>query len=102
MRANYVPTFHCELCLMTPRLVVYVFRFDDYDFVIMKLLLITLMLVRTVKSCSYVSLFDYRYATKKDEYKYKYDDIKIEDTRLPEDAKEEAIMLIGGIGCFEL
>ena len=33
--------------------------------------------------------------------KYKYDEIKVEDTRLPEDAKEEAIMLIGGINiCF--
>ena len=51
---------------------------------------------RTVNACSYFSLFDYRYATTKNEYKYDYDKINIESVREPIDAKEEAIMLIGG------
>ena len=49
-----------------------------------------------VNSCSYFSLFDYRYATSKTEYKYDYDKINIESVREPIDAKEEAVMLIGG------
>ena len=51
---------------------------------------------KNVLSCSYFTLFDYRYATTKDEYKFNYDTIPLEETRSPEEAKEEAIMLIGG------
>ena len=49
-----------------------------------------------VENCSYFSLFDYRYAITKDEYKFNYDTISLEETRALEEAKEEAIMLIGG------
>ena len=86
----------CGTCVTTSRLIANIIKCDLFS-LIMKCLLIILILVKTGKSCSYVSLFDYRYATRKDEYKYKYDEIKIENTRLPEEAKEEAIMLIGGM-----
>ena len=62
----------------------------------MKMFLLLLVILGKASSCSYFSLFDYRYATTKDEYKYNYGEIKVENTRLPEDAKEEAIVLIGG------
>ena len=65
--------------------------------VIMECLFISLLLVKTGDCCSYFSIFDYRYATTEDKYKYNYDEIKIKDTRVPEEAKEEAVMLIGGI-----
>jgi hypothetical protein len=62
----------------------------------MKIFLILLVVLGKASSCSYFSLFDYRYATTKDEYQYNYTAIKVENTRLPEEAKEEAIVLIGG------
>ena len=62
----------------------------------MKISLIFLVILEKASSCSYFSLFDYRYATSKEEYKYNYDQIKVGNTRGPEDAKEEAIVLIGG------
>ena len=55
-----------------------------------------LTVVDFVENCSYFSLFDYRYAITKDEYKFNYDTISLEETRALEEAKEEAIMLIGG------
>ena len=66
----------------------------------MKLFYVVLAIFKTVNSCSYFSLFDYRYATTKNEYKYDYDKINIESVREPIDAKEEAIMLIGGSWVF--
>ena len=66
----------------------------------MKLFHVVLAIFKTVNSCSYFSLFDYRYATTKNEYKYDYDKINIESVREPIDAKEEAIMLIGGTKVF--
>ena len=54
-------------------------------------------IIQQLNCCSYFSLFDYRYATTKDEYKFNYDTIPLEQTRPPNEAKEEAIMLIGGI-----
>ena len=64
--------------------------------VVMDWLVMSLMTLRTINCCSYFSLFDYRYALTKDEYKYNYTVEKL-NTFEPEDAKEEAIMLIGGI-----
>ena len=62
----------------------------------MKLFYALLAILKTANSCSYFSLFDYRYATSKNEYKYDYDKINITSVREAIDAKEEAIMLIGG------
>lgn len=59
-------------------------------------LILMLAVFDLVENCSYFSLFDYRYAITKDEYKFNYDTISIEETRALEEAKEEAIMLIGG------
>ena len=67
----------------------------------MKLFYVVLAIFKTVNSCSYFSLFDYRYATSKNEYKYDYDKINITSVREAIDAKEEAIMLIGGIYLFQ-
>ena len=58
------------------------------------------MLIKVTSSCSYFSLFDYRYAIKDEQYKYKYTE-NIQKTRFPEETKEEAIMLIGGMINFE-
>ena len=55
-----------------------------------------IFVIQQFNCCSYFSLFDYRYATTKDEYKFNYDTIPLEETRPPDEAKEEAIMLIGG------
>ena len=66
----------------------------------MKLFYVVLAIFKTINSCSYFSLFDYRYATTKNEYKYDYAKINIESVREPIDAKEEAIMLIGGTKVF--
>ena len=59
-------------------------------------IILVLLLSKNIQSCSYFSLFDYRYAITKDEYKFNYDTIPLRETRSPEEAKEEAIMLIGG------
>ena len=66
----------------------------------MKLFYVVLAIFKTLNACSYFSLFDYRYATTKNEYKYDYEKINIESVREPIDAKEEAIMLIGGTKVF--
>ena len=58
------------------------------------------MMIKVTSSCSYFALFDYRYAIKDKQYKYKYTQ-NIQETRFPEEAKEEAIMLIGGMINFE-
>ena len=58
------------------------------------------MVMSGASSCSYFSLFDYRYAIKDKQYKYKYTE-DIQKTPFPEEAKEEAIMLIGGMIIFE-
>lgn len=55
-----------------------------------------LKLPKAVDGCSYSSLFDYRYAFRPEEYKYDYKKQNIENLHLPEEAKEEAVMLIGG------
>ena len=62
----------------------------------LEFIVLILFTSKNVLSCSYFTLFDYRYATTKDEYKFNYDTIPLEETRSPEEAKEEAIMLIGG------
>ena len=59
-------------------------------------IVLILFISKSVESCSYFTLFDYRFATTKDEYRFNYDTIPLEETRSPEEAKEEAIMLIGG------
>ena len=59
-------------------------------------IVLILFISKSVESCSYFTLFDYRFATTKDEYRFNYDTIPLEETRSPEEAKEEAIMLVGG------
>ena len=59
-------------------------------------IVLILFISKNVESCSYFTLFNYRFATTKDEYRFNYDTIPLEETRSPEEAKEEAIMLIGG------